>query len=61
MNAPSLALVDPVNAGITKTGQSYKLDLINYSPSVGQQDSAAQVYYGHTQATPIITPNSGAL
>lgn len=35
MNAPALALVDPVNAAITKTGQSYKLDLINYTPSVG--------------------------
>ncbi|CAD8043436.1 unnamed protein product [Paramecium primaurelia] len=59
MNAPAIALVDPVNAAITKTGQSYKLDLINYTPSVGQQDSAAQVYYGHTQATPVISPNSG--
>lgn len=35
MNAPAIALVDPVNAAITKTGQSYKLDLINYTPSVG--------------------------
>jgi hypothetical protein len=47
MTAPSVALIDPINAGITKAASSYKLDLSNL-PNVGLKESLAKVYYGHT-------------